>query len=48
LHALVTTFEQPYRDLRVDDLGLETLHELYTAVRDAGETVRSSSTPTTS
>ena len=36
LHALITTFEQPYRDLRVDDIGLETLLALYTAVRDAG------------
>jgi Sulfotransferase domain len=36
LHAVTTTFESPYRDLRIEDIGLEALHVLHTAVRDAG------------
>ena len=35
-------------DMRIDEVGLEALHELHAAVRDAGGTRRSSSTPTTS
>jgi len=34
--AAMTTFEQPYRDLRLDDIGLEALHELHAAVVAAG------------
>jgi hypothetical protein len=36
LYALTTTFEQPYRDMRIEDIGLEALHELHAAVHDAG------------
>jgi hypothetical protein len=36
LDAVITTFEQPYRDMRIEDIGLEALCELYVAVRDAG------------
>jgi hypothetical protein len=36
LHALFATFEPPPRDVRIEDIGLEALHELYTAVKDAG------------
>lgn len=35
-HALIATFEQPYRDMCIEDIGLEGLHELYAAVHDAG------------
>lgn len=34
--ALTTTFEQPYRDMRIGDIGLEALHELHVAVNAAG------------
>jgi Sulfotransferase domain len=36
LYALMTTFEQPHRDMRIEDIGLEALHELHAAVHDAG------------
>jgi hypothetical protein len=35
-HALTTTFEEPYRDMRIEDIGLEALYELHAAVHDAG------------
>jgi hypothetical protein len=35
-YALTTTFEAPRRDMRVEDIGLEALHGLHAAVRDAG------------
>src|SRR5688572_19668879 len=28
-HSVTTTFERPYRDLRIGDIGLEALHELH-------------------
>jgi len=34
--AAMATFEEPYRDLRVEDIGLEALHELHGAVQAAG------------
>ena len=36
LYALITTFEPPPRDMGIEDIGLEALHELHAAVRDAG------------
>jgi hypothetical protein len=36
LFALTSTFEQPYHDIRLQDIGLEALHELYVAVDAAG------------
>lgn len=35
LYAIVSTFEPP-RDVRIEDIGLEGLHELHAAVHDAG------------
>jgi hypothetical protein len=35
-HRLTPTFERPYRDLRLEDIGLEGLHELHGAVHAAG------------
>jgi hypothetical protein len=34
--TLTRTFEAPYREMRMEDIGLEALHELYAAVHDAG------------
>jgi hypothetical protein len=36
MFSAVATFDRPYRDLRIDDVGLEALHELHGAVHDAG------------
>ena len=36
LYALITTFEPPPRDVRIEDIRLEALHELHAAVHDAG------------
>jgi hypothetical protein len=36
LRALTSTFVPPYRDLRLEDIGLEALHGLHAAVRGAG------------
>lgn len=34
--AVTATFDPPYRDMRIDDVGLEALHELHAAVQSAG------------
>jgi len=36
MYALITTFEQPYRDMRIEDIGLEALYELHAVVHEAG------------
>jgi hypothetical protein len=36
MYAVTTTFDPPYRAIRLEDIGLEALHELHAAVRDAG------------